>query len=130
MRKIVLLIFGFTLVNCTFSQEELENTDCMSEYTEPYFRGGATAFNTYVRTIVIPDSLKALDIHGTLYVRFMINSDGSISDVAALNSLHPGIDSEVVRAMAAMPDWEPAVNLCKEKIRVRFTIPVEYNMLP
>jgi protein TonB len=52
-----------------------------------------------------PDSSKALGIEGLVYVSFMIDKFGKISNIEIVKGLSPDINREVIRVISKMPDW-------------------------
>ena len=60
-------------------------------------------------------------------VMFVVETDGSISDVEVARNVFPSLDEEAVRMVKAMPKWKPG----KEKgkaVRVKFTLPVVFRL--
>jgi hypothetical protein len=58
-----------------------------------------------------------------IYAQFMVEIDGSITDIVILRGAHPAIDREVKRILRTMPAWKPA-ELNGKKVRSRFTVPI------
>jgi hypothetical protein len=58
-----------------------------------------------------------------IYAQFVVEIDGSITDIVILRGAHPAIDREVKRVLRAMPAWKPA-KLNGKKVRSRFTVPI------
>ena len=56
-----------------------------------------------------PPAARAQNIQGTVLVRFVVNDDGSISDIKVAKSADPQLDSEALRVVNAMPAWEPGI---------------------
>lgn len=97
----------------------------------PQFPGGTYALMKYMREhIVYPkESLEAQEMGKTL-VAFVVEKDGSISDVkVARTSGYKRLDDESVRMVSEMPKWQPG----KHKgvpVRVRYIVPVTYKLVP
>ena len=64
-------------------------------------------------------------ITGTVYVRFVIKKDGTVSDVSILRGVHPLLDNEAMRVVRMMPKWKPGMQNGKP-VPVYFTIPVKF----
>lgn len=63
----------------------------------------------YVRDRVhYPDNVSA-DIKGLVGVSFIVNTDGSLTDIQIKRSLHPALDEQVVQILKGMPKWNPAL---------------------
>ncbi len=63
---------------------------------------------------------------GTVYVRFIVNTDGSVSDVTVMRSLNPELDREAVRIVQSSPRWTPGFNE-GFPVRVSLTFPVVFS---
>ena len=49
-------------------------------------------------------------IQGTVYVLFVVEKDGSITNVKIRKGIHPDLDKEAIRVISNMPNWEPGKN--------------------
>ena len=66
-------------------------------------------------------------IQGRVYVTFIVEKDGSISNVEVVRSADPVLDAEAVRVVKSMPRWEPGMQ--REKaVRVKFTLPITFRL--
>ena len=95
----------------------------------PSFPGGQKALFEYLdQNITYPKD--ALDDHisGRIVCRFIVNTDGSISDVQVVRSLgYPSLDQEAVRVVSNMPNWIPG-SQHGEPIRVKYTLPINFHL--
>lgn len=75
------------------------------------------------KNIHYPDEAGQRQIGSKIKVQFIVQTDGSITDVKVIKGLHPVLDLEVIRAISSMPAWNPAR---KDNIPVpcRYTLPV------
>jgi periplasmic protein TonB len=62
-----------------------------------------------------------------VYARFVVEKDGSVSDVNVLKGIGGGCDEEVVRVVKLMPKWMPGTEKGK-KARVQFNLPVKFTL--
>lgn len=78
---------------------------------------------------VLQANEKGANIHGRVYVKFVVEKDGSISDVEVVRSVHPSLDAESVRVVKLMSGkWTPATE--REKpVRSMFTLPFVFKPL-
>ena len=58
--------------------------------------------------------------------QFVVDKDGSVTDIKVLRSVYPSLDREVVRVISIMPKWEPGVQLGK-KVKCKFTLPIVFK---
>lgn len=94
----------------------------------PVFPGGDDARVAYVvNNISYPAEAKSKGIQGTVYVTFVIEQDGSVSNVKVLRGVHPLLDKEAVRVIQSMPGWAPGKQRGKP-VRVQFNMPVKFSL--
>ncbi len=94
----------------------------------PEFTGGTTALQQYLKEALrYPALARESEIQGTVFVGFVVETDGSITNVEVLRSVHPLLDAEAMRVISAMPPWNPGIQNQK-KVRVRFTLPISFKM--
>lgn len=67
------------------------------------------------------------NIQGRVTVQFVIEKDGSITDVKVLRSVDPSLDKEAVRVVKAMPKWKPGKQRGKP-VRVSYTVPINFRL--
>lgn len=95
---------------------------------DPMFPGGEVAMVNFIReNIVYPELSREMGEQGTVYVQFVVNSDGSIQDVVVLKGVSDLLDKEAVRVVKKMPKWTPGEQAGK-KIRVRYQIPIKFTI--
>ena len=74
-----------------------------------------------------PKLARKAGIQGRVLVQFIVNEDGSISDVIVVKSAHPLIDEEAKNIIASMPKWRPGKQNGK-KVKVYYTQPISFKM--
>ena len=67
-------------------------------------------------------------IHGTVYVNFVVEPDGSISNISVGRGIGGGCDEEAVRVVKMMPKWKPGRQRGKA-VRVSFNLPIHFKLL-
>ena len=94
----------------------------------PQFPGGQIAMLQYLmKNIKYPEQAMKEGIQGRVAVRFIVEKDGSISDVKPILSVHPLLNKEAVRVVESMPKWTPGKQNGKP-VRVRFNVPVMFKL--
>ena len=83
------------------------------------FPGGNAS--QYVASRFNPEA--ADDVEGKIIVRFVVEKDGSISNVEVARGLSPEADREAIRVLRSMPRWKPGKNSGKV-VRCRFSLPI------
>ena len=92
---------------------------------QPKFPGGMTAlFNYLEESVVHPESVS--EISGRVVLRFVVNKDGSITDIEVVKKLHPDLSKEAIRVVQEMPLWQPGYQ-DGVPVRVYYTLPVRFG---
>ncbi len=126
MKRILLCLMMATLM--TLSAEA--QTDKVYDRVEvmPEFPGGMQGLFEYMQNNVnYPKEAKNQKIEGRVIVSFIVEKDGSISDVHPLTAVHPLLDKEAIRLVNEMPRWKPGTEKGKA-VRVSFALPVSFKL--
>lgn len=94
----------------------------------PQFPGGDAALFEYLSThIKYPTIAEENGVQGRVIVTFVVERDGSISDVKVVKSVDPSLDKEASRVVAGMPKWIPGKQN-GSAVRVKYTVPVTFRL--
>ncbi len=94
----------------------------------PEFPGGEAALYKYLtKNLKYPDIAREQNIQGKVYVQFIVEKDGSITDPKAIRDIGGGCGDEAVRVVSGMPKWKPG-NQRGRNVRVQFTLPVAFQL--
>ncbi|MBP1673015.1 MAG: energy transducer TonB [Bacteroidetes bacterium] len=94
----------------------------------PKFPGEDGAFNQYLsENLKYPEVCINLRIEGTVLVEFVVEKDGSLTQIKVKNSVYPDLDEEAIRVLKNSPKWIPGENLGK-KVRVSYTLPIKFHL--
>ncbi|MGN0221482.1 MAG: energy transducer TonB [Prevotella sp.] len=94
----------------------------------PQFPGGAVAFMKWLTSnLTYPPFAKMRKIQGKVLVQFIVNTDGSISDIKVAKSLEPNCDNEAMRVMRKMPNWKPGIQNDKP-CRTMVAVPIVFRL--
>jgi protein TonB len=94
----------------------------------PDFPGGEAALYKYLGdNIKYPRMAVETNIQGTVYIGFVIEKDGSLTDVKVERSPAAILADEAVRVVSSMPGWKPGKQGGKS-VRVRFILPVKFRL--
>lgn len=92
------------------------------------FPGGTEALLKYLnKNIKYPRGAEIYGISGRGGCTFIVEKDGSISDVKVAKSVHPSLDKEAVRVISTMPKWTPAMENGKP-VRAKYSLPVTFTL--
>lgn len=93
----------------------------------PSFPGGEKALMQYIKdNTYYPKEMCEGAAQGRVMVGFVINEDGSVSDVKVLKSLTPELDEVAVEIVKGMPKWNPGKQNGKA-VKTKYTVPVSFR---
>lgn len=94
----------------------------------PAYPGGEAARIRYLsENINYPQMARESGIQGTVYVTFVVERNGNVTDVRVLRGIGGGCDEEAVRVIKSMPKWSPGKQRGKP-VRVQFTMPIKFTL--
>ena len=95
---------------------------------QPSYPGGEEARLKFLQeNIKYPEEAKELGIQGKVFVTFVVEPDGSVSNVKVLRGIGGGCDEEAIRVVKSMPKWVPG----KQRgvpVRVQFNLPIKFTL--
>lgn len=113
-----------------FPPDSLNWVDCLlkrdSSIKLPVFKHGSVQL-WVTKHMIYPKDAIINWIEGKVYVNFVINTDGSISEATILRGICPSLDAEAKRVVLSMPAWEPGYQKGKP-IRVSHTLPINFQL--
>lgn len=127
--KVALMMFVL-LFSFMTSTAQTKKNDMVFDVVEvmPQFPGGQIAMLKYImENMKYPEQAMKEGIQGRVAVRFIVEKDGSISDVKPILSVHPLLNKEAVRVVESMPKWTPGKQNGKP-VRVRYNLPVMFKL--
>ncbi len=112
--------------------ESLNPEDSVYTYNaidvKPEFPGGESALLSFIgKNTQYPKEAKEAGIEGKVFLGFVIDKTGKVTNVEVLKSVHPLLDSEAIRVVKSMPDWKPGVQRGK-KVKVRYQLPINFRL--
>ena len=94
----------------------------------PQYPGGQIAMMKYImENMKYPEQAMKEGIQGRVAVSFIVEKDGSISDVKPVLSVHPLLNKEAVRVVKSMPKWSPGKQNGKP-VRVQLIVPIMFKL--
>lgn len=124
-----LLTLLFTVASC--SNYKISESDAIIDYPdeESQYPGGVEQMKKYLsRNIQYPENAMQNGDQGKVFVEFIVEKDGSLSNVTVLRGVSKEIDAEAKRVIEAMPKWTPAVHK-KKYVRSRARIPINFILV-
>ena len=90
----------------------------------PIFEGGDAALLKYLReNLKYPDKTKDRGVQGRVVIGFIVEKDGSLTDVKVLRPVDIDLDAEVLRLVKGMPKWIPGRHN-GQRVRVKYLLPI------
>jgi len=109
-------------------EEEVQNTFMIVEDMPQFRGGGIDKFRNYVqKTAKYPTMAQENGIEGTVYIKFVVDENGNISEIEIVRGVDPSLNNEAKEVIAQAPSWEPGKQR-GQPVRVQFTIPVAFNL--
>ena len=94
----------------------------------PQFPGGASEFMKWLtKNLKYPASAQKKQVKGRVVAQFIVNTDGSVSDLELTEHLEAACDREVLRVLRMMPNWQAGVMNAKP-CRTKVCIPIVFNL--
>ena len=111
--------------------EEVEEEEIPFQIVEekPKFQGGdENTFTKWVfERLVYPEMAKENGVQGRVILQFLVNTDGSVSDVKVVRGVDASLDKEAARVVASSPKWTPGRQRNKA-VKVRYIFPVIFQL--
>ncbi|MEQ8323135.1 MAG: M56 family metallopeptidase [Vicingaceae bacterium] len=110
-------------------EQEVISGEAVKELTQmPAYVGGMESMVRYLtENIVYPKDAKEEGVAGTVFVQFVVETDGTINNVEVTQGVDDRLDLEAVRVIQKMPKWSPGVK-GEEAVRVALVLPIKFSM--
>lgn len=135
MKKIILILLFTICAIALKAQTQARDSVINSKNDErwikvdkvPEFPGGFVKCIQYIeKNLKYPKEARKNGIKGKVFVGFVVEKDGSLTNVRVLKSLSPATDAEAIRLINASPKWEPG-SASGVVCRVDYSIPIEFG---
>lgn len=109
-------------------EEVVEEEIFLIVENQPEFPGGDVGRLKYLRdNIKYPQLAKETGIQGSVYITFVVEPDGRVSNVQVVRGIGGGCDEEAIRVVKNMPKWKPGSQRGRN-VRVRFSMPIKFTL--
>lgn len=125
----VMLLLGMSMTVSGFAQnKDVDETVYAIVEEMPEYPGGYDQLTAYLsQNLQYPQVARDNGIQGRVYVSFIVERDGSVSDVKVTRSLEQSCDEEAIRVVKAMPQWKPGKQ-GGQAVRVSYMLPVVFRL--
>ncbi|WP_028902418.1 MULTISPECIES: energy transducer TonB [unclassified Prevotella] len=133
MKKVLVMalmaLFGLTTVSAQKTVVAKKNQQVFDVVEQmPEYPGGMAAMVEYLsKNVKYPADAEKKKVEGKVFVTFVVDTDGSITDVTLMKKVFPSLDAEAMRVISAMPKWVPGKQR-GQVVRVRFTVPIMFRL--
>jgi TonB family protein len=130
MRRYFIAIFIVLFSLSVYPQDNDTISTFKSNAVEelPQFPGGENAMYQYIsENVNYPELAVESAMQGTVHVEFIIEKNGSISNIEILRGVVTILDEEAKRVIKEMPNWKPG-KLDGKPVRVQYTIPIKFSL--
>ncbi len=131
--KQVFFLLMLLSISVVYSQEDpvdtLEKSECIYfPDKEAEFPGGFSALQVYISKNLKYPEVEEIDLgeRTTVYVRFIVQEDGSISNVIIEKGIAPAFDEEALRLVRNMPNWIPR-EMYGKKVKTYVLLPFSFH---
>lgn len=111
-------------------EDEVESENEIFSMVEvmPEFPGGTAALMEFIaNNLKYPVEAKENGIQGRVTLSFVVDVDGSITDIEVVRGIDPLLDAEAIRIIKSMPKWKPGMQRGKA-VAVKYTVPVAFRL--
>ncbi|MCV9387950.1 energy transducer TonB [Reichenbachiella ulvae] len=119
--------FNDIIIDEPIKEEEPEVwTGIVEQMPEP--TGGMASFYKFIsKEMKYPSQARRMDIEGRVFVQFIVDRDGSLSNIEVIKGIGGGCDEEAARVLAKAPKWNPGKQRGKA-VRVRMIVPIHFRL--
>jgi protein TonB len=94
----------------------------------PEFEGGLEAMYKFIsKNMKYPASARRMNIEGSVFVGFVVDADGKISETSIIKGISADCDKEALRVVQMMPKWRPGKQSGRP-VRVKFVLPIKFRL--
>ena len=134
-----MMIVGISLLlilsSCEKDDDDIDDPEPVTEIVDETvdqmasYPGGIPALMDFLNeNIKYPEQAEREGIEGRVVAGFIVERDGSVSNIEILKSVHPLLDAEVVRVMSLMPNWIPG-RQNGQPVRVKYSLPITFRLM-
>lgn len=117
-----------TLTEKALEVEPKDEAPFVTVEQQPEYPGGLDALRTFLsKNLNYPRAAASSGVSGRVYVSFVVNTDGSLTDIQVLKGIGFGCDEEAVRVMHKMPHWRPGKQSGRT-VRVKYNLPISFTL--
>jgi periplasmic protein TonB len=127
MNRLLIFFLLFWMSNILLGQTK-DTTKFVVVDVMPEFPGGSkNLFETIKQNLKYPESAMNENIEGVVFITFIIDTVGNVSDVKVLKGIRNDMDQEAIRIGGLLQGWTPGMIKMK-KVRVQYNLPIRFTL--
>ena len=109
--------------------DDVYSGERVKEVTEmPQYTGGNEALYVFMaETIKYPEEAKKEGLSGVVYISFVVDVKGAVTDAKVVKGIHPVLDNAALEVVKMMPDWIPG-KIGDKEVSVEFMLPISFKL--
>ena len=133
MKKLLLILLclpmiGFGQETDIYFEEEDYNEVFIAVETMPVFPGGDLGLMKYIqKNVKYPPIAKEYNITGKVYVSYVVDKSGAVTNVKVVRGVDKNLDAEAVRVVKSFPKYKPGKQRGRA-VRVLHTVPINFTL--
>lgn len=130
MNKLLILFILFSVnLNAQVQISPIEEDTTVYTIVDitPKFSQGRDAMYKFIYSKIHYERMSEIDVQGKIFIEFIVEKDGHLSNIKITRNLDPFCDSEAVRIVRLMPKWKPG-KLKNKKVRTKIEIPITIKL--
>lgn len=123
-----IVIVGYLKKSASSNSGDSKVYDFVSLDKQPHFPGGMQEFYKYLgKNVKYPQEAQNNNIQGKVFLSFVVETDGTLTDIKVDRSVGSGLDEEAVRLIKESPKWIPGMQ-DGQNVRVKYNIPINFSL--
>jgi protein TonB len=117
------------VISAVEEEEEEEEAQVFFIVEEmPEFPGGEAALRRFIaNAIKYPQIAQENGIQGRVYIQFVVDKDGSVTQASVARGVDPSLDKEALRVVNSLPKWKAGMQRGKP-VKVSYTVPINFQL--
>jgi len=126
---VILMLFCVSVFSVNAQEEQEKKGDVFMVVEEmPEYPGGIEGLKNYIqKNVQYPEQAKKNKVEGKVFVSFVIDNKGNVTDAKVVRAVNPELDKEALRVVKGMKKWTPGKQKGKT-VKVQYTIPIQFAL--
>ena len=109
------------------AEDEIHSSASLAATEQPQFKGGLAAFTKFMSANYrLPQEALKNKVSGRIFLSFVVEKDGSLSNITSVRDLGYGTGDEGIRVLKMSPKWKPGM-INGQPVRINYGLPININ---